>query len=343
MPLRVAIVGAGGIARRHARACRDVPSVDLVAVCDLRPEATERLAEEFGVPRRYADLKALLVEESLDLAIVATWGDSHAAVTTTLARSGKVRGILCEKPFSLTAAEAETMQREAEAHGVLLAEAFKFRHHPAHLKAEALIAAGCIGDVSHVRSLFTTCAPAEKRDPALNWRFNWQRGGGAVYDLACYCTHHARWVMAADPLRVHAVGRWGESSGVDEFVAATLEFPGGRTAQWWVSFADVPTQEIEVFGTRGRIRIDRAWNNEDQPTTLELVEGSGPVQRLDFPPVFQFALQLEHMRECLTTGQPHRIPTADSVGQMRTLDAVYQSLRTGSVASLTADLAGSRR
>jgi predicted dehydrogenase len=339
MTLRVAIVGAGGIARRHARACQEVDGVDLVAVCDLRPEAAERFGDEFGVPGRHASLEPLLAEERLDLAIVSTWGDSHAAVTTALARSGRVRGVLCEKPFSLTAAEAEAMQRAAAAHGVLLAEAFKFRHHPAHLKAAELIAAGCLGELSHVRSLFTTCAPPAARDPDLNWRFNRQRGGGAVYDLACYCTHHARWIMAADPLRVHAVGRWGERSGVDEYVAATLEFPGGRTAQWWVSFGDAPTQEVEVFGTRGRLRIDRAWNNEDQPTTLELVEGDGAAQRLDFPPVFQFSLQLEHMRDCLLTGQPHRIPTADSVAQMRALDAVHASLRSGAAVSLAPALA----
>jgi predicted dehydrogenase len=330
MTLRVAIVGAGGIARRHARASREVPGLDLVAVCDARPEAAERFAEEFGVPRRFADLDALLAEERVDLAVVSTWGDSHAAVTTALARSGKVRGILCEKPFSLTAAEAEVMRQTAEAHGVLLAEAFKFRHHPVHLKARELITAGSLGEVSHVHSTFTTCTMPSNRDPNLNWRFNPQRGGGAVYDLACYCTHHA-------------VGRRGDRSGVDEYVAATLEFPGGKTAQWWVSFGDVPTQQVDVFGTRGRIRVDRAWNNEDQPTTLELIEGSGEVQRLEFPPVFQFALQLGHMRDCLLTGQAHRIPAADSVGQMRSLDAIHESLRTGAVVSLAPDLAAGRR
>ena len=90
----VAIVGAGSIARRHARACAEVAEADLVAVCDERPEAADTLAAEFSVSRRYAGLDALLAAERLDVAIVATWGNAHAAVTEALARSGHVRAIL---------------------------------------------------------------------------------------------------------------------------------------------------------------------------------------------------------------------------------------------------------
>jgi xylose dehydrogenase (NAD/NADP) len=240
-----------------------------------------------------------------------------------------VRAILCEKPISLNASQTERMQRAARDAGVLLAEAFKFRHHPVHLRARELIDAGALGPVSHVRSTFSTWAPAHLREPGANWRFDPDRGGGAIYDLGCYCTHHARWTMADEPTGVHAVGIRDGGSRVDEAVAATLSFPGGRTAQWWISFGDTASQEVEVFGPRGRLRIDRAWNNEDQPTTLELTAASAEVRVFAFEPVFQFALQLQHLCDCLRTGSPHRIPPADSLGQMRALDALHRSLRTG--------------
>jgi predicted dehydrogenase len=306
-----------------------VGEAELVAVCDARPEAAEALAGEFGVARTAVGLEALLAGEPLDLAIVATWGDSHAEVTRALAASGRVRAILCEKPISLTAAEAESMAAAARAGGVLLAEAFKFRHHPAHLEARELVDAGAIGRVSHVRSTFSTSTPSNRRDPELNWRFNRRRGGGAIYDLGCYCTHHARWLMGAEPTAVHALGRAEGAGGVDEVVAATLAFPGDRSAQWWVSFGDAPSQEVEVFGSEGRLRIERAWNNEDQPTAVELIGLDGQVRRLEFEPVFQFALQLRHMCECIRDGQPPRVPVEDSIGQMRALDALRASLRSG--------------
>ena len=333
----VGIVGAGSIARRHARACAEVAEAELVAVCDERPEAAAQLAGEAGARRHHGGLDAMLAAGPLDVAIVSTWGNSHAAVVEALARSGRVGAILCEKPFSLTGAEALAMERAAREAGVLLAEAFKFRHHPVHLAAAELIAAGRIGPVSHVRSTFATNAPPALRTPGANWRFDARRGGGAVYDLACYCIHHARFALGDEPTRVFASGRPAEGSGVEERVAATMEFPGGRTAQWWVSFGDQPSQEVEIFGPRGRLRIDRAWNNEDQPTTLEVAVGDGPVESIDVAPVFQFALQLQHLCDCLRTGQPHRIPTADSVAQMRVVDAVRASMCSGAPAAVAAD------
>ena len=331
---RVAIVGAGGIARRHARACREVSDARLVAVCDERAEAAEKLGDEFDIPRRVVGLDALLGGESFDIAIVSTWGNSHAAIVSAIAQSGRTRAILCEKPISLNAIETRAMQAAASANGVLLAEAFKFRYHPVHLKAQQLIDSGALGAVTHVRSTFTTTSPPRMRDPNLNWRFNPARGGGAIYDLGCYCTHHARWVMDADPIQVSAVGRWGAESGVDESVTATLTLPGDRTAQWWISFGDVPSQEIEVFGSKGRLRIEKAWNNEDQATSLVFTDVSGEIQEFAFPPVFQFALQLQHLCDCLRTGEAHRIPPRDSLGQMHTLDALYASLRSGQPVSV---------
>jgi len=329
--VRVAIVGAGAIARRHGRACQEVAEAELVAVCDVRAEAAERLADELGGARTAVGLEALLAGEPLDLAIVATWGDSHAEVARTLAASGRVRAILCEKPISLTAAETEAMAAAARAGGVLLTEAFKFRYHPAHLKARELIEAGAIGPLSHLRSTFSTATPPARRDPEQNWRFNPRRGGGAIYDLGCYCTHHARWLMDAEPTAVLALGRPEGSSGVDERVAATLAFPGDRTAQWWISFGDAPSQEVEIFGRNGRIRIERAWNNEDEPTVVELTGADGRVERFEIGPVFQFALQLEHLCRCLSAGERPRIPIEDSLAQMRVLDALRASLRSGGV------------
>lgn len=333
-PLRVAIVGAGGIARRHARACREVEATELVAVCDVLPAAAERFANEFGVTRHYAGLDAMVAAESIDIAIVATWGDSHAAVTDQLARSGRVRAILCEKPFSRTAAEAVAMAEAAASAGVLLVEAFKFRYHPLHQRAADLIAAGRLGRVTHIHSTFSTAMPAAARDPDHNWRYNAARGGGAIYDLACYCVHHARWVMESEPIAVQATGRWDTTTGIDEVVAATLDFGGGRTAQWWVSFVDSPSQVVEIIGSQGQIVMDRAWNNEDQSTALEVIQNDGQRERYECAPVFQFALQLQHLVDCLMTGRAPLIPPAASIAQMRVLDALHQALRDGETVRL---------
>src|SRR6185369_15934477 len=147
--MRVAIIGAGTIAYRHAAGCRDLEGAELVAVCDVRRAAADALADQFNVAARYTELDALLAAETVDLAIVATWGAFHASVVEQLARSGRVRAILCEKPLAMDAPQAEAMFKVAGECGVLLAEAFRLRNQPIHHRAIEVIRSGRIGQVVH--------------------------------------------------------------------------------------------------------------------------------------------------------------------------------------------------
>src|SRR5688572_14946021 len=142
--MRVMIIGAGGISYFHAEACKQLDGVELTAICDVKREAADALADKYDVKARYDDVDKLLSAEDADVAIVATWGRYHADVTARLARSGKVRGILCEKPLAMDATEAAEMARIARERGVLLAEAFRLRHQPIHFRAIELLRGGRI-------------------------------------------------------------------------------------------------------------------------------------------------------------------------------------------------------
>ncbi len=323
---RVGIVGTGGIARAHGLACQALDDVDLCAICDVSEAAVHRYGDQYDVPHRYQDLDEMLAAERLDVAIVCTWGTAHASTTIRLARSRRVRAILCEKPFAANAAEAEQMVAAAREHGVLLAEAFKFRHHPLHLKTKALVDAGAIGEVRTVRSTFCTGIMAARRRPELNWRFNRAQGGGSIFDLGCYTIHHARYILDDEPTRVFATARAGVE--VEEAATVTLLFPDERTAQLTVSFSQWPSQEVEVSGTEGLLRARLAWNNERQAVTLEHHTAEG-VETIGFAPQHQITNQLRHLCDCLGTGQPHRIPPENSIAQMRVIDAVFESMATG--------------
>jgi D-xylose 1-dehydrogenase (NADP+, D-xylono-1,5-lactone-forming) len=334
MAFRIGIIGGGGIARAHGRAAQQVEAADLVAVCDVSAEAAAGFGDEFEVEQRYTDIGEMLDKAGLDLVIICTWGCYHADISNQVTRSGKVKAVLCEKPFCDTAAQCKSMIAAAGEGDVLLAEAFKFRHHPQHLKAKELIDAGQIGLVRHIRSTFTIAANPETMTPAHNWRFDPKRSGGAVYDLGCYNIHHARFIAGADPIKVHAVGQIGAVSGVDESVAALLEFPDGLTAQLSLTFRYFNSQEVEIYGEKGYLRIERAWNNENTATVLEAQLKDGSRARYDFAPVDQFALQLAHTLECIEKGMPHRISLENSLGNMRTIDAVFAAIKSGEVVTL---------
>ena len=131
-PYRVGLVGTGGIANAHGGACQEAPSAELAAICDVSENALAGFGERFNVKpeNRYLSLAEMLDSENLDIAIICTWGAYHAEVGIQIAESQQVKAILCEKPFTSTAAEAEAFVGAAQENGVLVAEAFKFRHHP---------------------------------------------------------------------------------------------------------------------------------------------------------------------------------------------------------------------
>ena len=331
---RIGIVGTGGIAKSHGRACKELECAELHAVCDISEQALHRYAEAFGVERLYSDLDQMLTQEELDIAIIANWGTFHAETGIQIAESRRVKAILCEKPFTSTGAEAERFVQAAKANGALVAEAFKFRHHPMHLKAKELVDDGEIGEVKTIRSTFCTGGNGrgpDARRPEMNWRFNKAKGGGAIYDLGCYCIHHARFIFDADPVTAFAIQQPGLE--VDDAMYILLTFPGERTAQISVGFNSSTAQYAEICGTKGMLRLDRIWNNEDRPVSIEkqTLDGS---ESIDFAPVFQFTNQLRHLCDCLTTGQPHRIPPENSVNQMKTIDAVRQSVETGDAVTI---------
>jgi predicted dehydrogenase len=333
-PYRVGLVGTGGIARAHGNACKEAESAELWAICDVSEEAVNRYGDQFDVTRRYLDLDEMLTTEDLDIAIICTWGAYHAETGIQLANSRRVKAILCEKPFTSTAAEAEAMVAAAKENGILLAEAFKFRHHPMHLKAKELVDAGVIGEVLTVRSTFCTGGGGggpETRKPEANWRFNRAKGGGSVYDLACYCIHHARFIFSTDPIRVFASAQPGLE--VDDAMYILLVFSDDRTAQISVGFNAAGGQYAEICGRRGMLRLDTIWNNENRPVTIEQSTPDG-TEVIEFEPCFQFANQLQHLCDCLTTGQPHRIPPENSINQMRVIDAVFESAATGKAVEL---------
>jgi xylose dehydrogenase (NAD/NADP) len=327
--MRVMIVGTGAIAYRHAAACKNLDGAEIVAVCDVRREAADALADRFEVESRYTDLSVMLEREQADLAIIATWGIYHADLVEQLSRSGKVRAILCEKPLAMDTAQAEAMAKMAADHNVLLAEAFRLRHQPIHHRAIEIIRSGQIGEVRHVRNAMMNVVAAEDRDPAKNWRFHKAVGGGVTYDIGCYCINQLRWALDAEPETVQAIGNRGPT-GVDEHVVAMATFSGGRTAEWVVSWQAGPRHVAEVMGSEGSLRIENAWgDNLGTATSLEVFDRKRNRTVETFEAIDQFWLQLQHMQDCLDNGVPHRIPPSNSIAQMRVIDAVYRSLASG--------------
>ena len=337
-PLRLGVLGTGGIARSFVGAVRhaaDDTGAEVVAVASRTAGGAAAFAREFGVPRAHAGYAALLADPAVDAVYNALPTGLHAEWSVRAARAGK-HG-LCEKPLAVAAADVAAMYAAADAAGVVLLEAFPYAYHPQMHATLALLAGGAIGTVRAVQAAFGFTLD----DPA-NVRFDVALGGGALLDVGCYAVSFARRVIGERPARAHATARWGPT-GVDLSLAGTLEYPGGAVAQVACSFEAAPHRFAVVTGSDGL--LETGYPNHTRPAPpagpparphegLRVRRGrawDAPVEDVPVPAASGFVGELAAFAAMVRApgGADERDARARSLDDAAALDALRASARDG--------------
>ena len=192
----------------------------------------------------------MLDDPEVDAVYIPLPNELHKIWVNAAADAGK--HVLCEKPLALNAAEARAMVEHCRARGVVLMEAFMWRHQPRTPSSARLVAEGAIGELRLIRSSFSF--PIDPGD----WRLDPTRGGGALWDVGCYGVSTARLFAGAEPEAAQAVARFGPT-GVDLSLTAVLRFPGGVLGQIDCSFEQPFRCVYELVGTRGVLEVPDAY------------------------------------------------------------------------------------
>jgi xylose dehydrogenase (NAD/NADP) len=196
-------------------------NVEVVAVASRDAIRAAAFARAHDIPRALS-YEELLSASDIDGVYIPLPHHLHAEWSIAAARAGK--HILCEKPLALSEGEALAMFEAADAEGVVLMEGYPYLYQPLMHEIERVIAAGTIGEIQSIHAAcgFTLDHPGDFRlDP--------QMGGGALFDVGCYAVSFVRQIMGTRPKRISAVASW--QGGIDQTLAATLEFSGGSIAQ----------------------------------------------------------------------------------------------------------------
>ena len=208
---RVAIVGCGGISNAHGNAWRNLPEIEIVGACDEKFESLARFATEYEVQNTYNDLRQMLEKQQPDVLVIATWPSSHLKNVLEAVRCG-VKGILVEKPIAVNATQLEQMIQVTERAGILLMEAFMYRHHPLTLAVKQKIEDGAIGGRTLCTFYFfnRTHRPSEL---AIERRPRWWccHGFGVLlhqhHPLSCWTRNRSRSGQQANLNRLTTSGR----------------------------------------------------------------------------------------------------------------------------------------
>ena len=326
--LRWGIIGAGRIARKFAAAVRESNEAVLQAVASRDAERAARIAADLGAAHAHHSYDALLADDAVDAVYLALPNSMHAEWAMRAAAAGK--HVLCEKPLALSAPEAQAMFATAREHHVWLMEGYMYRFHPRTLRLGQLLREGAIGDVRLVRLgfSFTLDRPEDTR-----WKAEY--GGGSLRDIGSYCVNLARYVIGEAPSRVSAVAHWAPG-GVDETLAATLEYPNGAIAQIACSFGGGFQQQAQIVGRDGLIEIDQAFTmHPDQETRLRTWRGTqmAPLHEECFAPTNHYRLEVEGFGRLIRAGHgPHgltEMPLVETLQNLHTIDALLESARQG--------------
>ena len=291
----------------------DVAEVVAVGSRDLG--RAEAYARERGIERAHGSYEAVLADPDVDAVYVALPNALHVEWATRALEAGK--HVLVEKPFSTRPEEVEATFDLAERAGLVLTEAFMYRHQPQAKRLKELVDEGAIGELRLVRAQFSfnLTRPVDVRlDPDL--------GGGALLDVGAYCVNVSR-LVAGEPEVVHAEQVVGPA-GVDVRFAGVMRFPGDVLGHFDCGF-DLPRRhEVEVAGSEGMLRLSPAFG--DDRGVLELHRGD-EVEVVPLPETHRYQLEVENFAAAVRGDEPPLLGRADAVGQARALAALLAAAR----------------
>lgn len=329
MQLNWGILSTGAIARTFAHGLTQSRTGRLVAVGSRSREAADAFGTPFGVPSDgcHADYAALLRDPRVEAVYIAPPHPFHAEWAVKAAQAGK--HVLCEKPFAMNHAQAQAMFAAARQHHVFMMEAFMYRCHPQIPLLLDLIREGAIGEVKAVQVAFAFRGGDDPDSRMLSRKL----GGGGILDVGCYPVSFARLIAGAatgvpfqNPLSVQGAGHIGDT-GVDDYAAALLTFPGDIIAQVATGVRLAMDNTARIYGTRGRIIVDNPWAaSRDKPAVTHITVHAHDTQthRIEADCTC-FAAEADIVAEAVAAGQTEApapaMTWADTLGNMQTLDA----------------------
>lgn len=299
---------------------------EVTAIASRDRRRAEEVARTLGIAKAYGSYEELLADPQIEAIYNPLPNQLHVPWSIKAAEAGK--HVLCEKPVSLTVAEARTLLAVRDRTGVKIGEAFMVRTHPQWLRARDLIVSDRIGGLRSVVGFFSYF----NRD-AANIRNIPECGGGALMDIGCYPITTSRFMFGEEPSQVQGLVERDPDMKVDRLTSAILDFPSGQ-AIFTCSTQLVPYQRMHFLGTRGRIEIEIPFNAPiDRPCRIFIDDGGdifgSKIVTENFPICDQYTIQGDAFSRAVRDDTEVPVPLEDAVKNMAVIEAIFRSAESG--------------
>lgn len=289
------IIGAGTIAKKFADTVSRMEGESLVAVGSRSIEKAEAFAKEHGVPFFYGSYEELASSSEIDAVYIATPNSMHFDNSLMCLENGK--HVLCEKPFTLRAEDADILYRKAEEKGLFIMEAFWIWFLPLYKKLREIIDSQVFGQIVHVRTEYGFVAKGARRDR----KFDSSLGGGALLDIGIYGLGFLSLVTGDYPETFSSEVRMNEF-GTDEYSLIQYRYEDGKTANVLTSIGyNIPRRAAIIF-EHGTIYLDDFQHAE----SMTVIPEGGEMYIIEDPvEITGFEYEIREVTRCVQEGLSH--------------------------------------
>lgn len=320
------ILGCAGIARiRTIPGLLQADNARLYAVASRGDGKAEEFKELFSAEKAYGSYEQLLEDDEVDAVYIPLPNSMHYEWTAKAAKAGK--HILCEKPLAMNEEEARKMYEVCRENGVLLMEAFAYRHSPLVQKVKALIDEGAIGKVKYIESHLT-----DVLFDMSNIRMNQNLGGGAFYDMACYNVNVISYLMGKEPENVKAFAEMDCEYGVDVSNTFLIKYADGTQAAGYSSLNSYARGYYAVVGDKGRIEVPCNFNCRNvckftvstgaRVDNVEVLDEEKTEYTVRCPD--NYMLEIEQFGRCILDGEQPLVSEEETLQNVRILDRAME-------------------
>lgn len=289
----------------------------LYAIAGKTKEKLEEFKARHNPVKAYDNYEEILNDPDVDAVYIPLPNSLHCEWTIKAAE--KKKHVLCEKPLGCTPEEIVRMREACEKNGVLLMEAFAYRHNPLTLKLKELLDEQAIGKVKVIEAWFSF-----PLNDAKDIRLIKELGGGATYDVGCYPISLIRYLAGREPLSVIASGEVGKVSGVDESSCGILGFDDGLKGVFHCGFNAAYRCRYEILGEKGIICVSQGFNAEGELDILIKREDEEEVIPVHSPS--NYMLEIEQFSRCILNGEKPLMSFEDSYYNAVVIDEVLRQV-----------------
>ena len=317
MSVKWGVLGTANI----ARGCT-IPGMQQAANCELyaiagRNEAkVKSYKDEFGFAKAYVGYEKLLEDPEVQAVYIPLPNSLHKEWVIRALKAGK--NVLCEKPMALNTDDAREMFAVARENNVILMEAYAYLHSPYIGSLRADIDSGIIGDVDYIETAFVTQGYVD------DIRLYKDLGGGAIYDLGCYCTTMILSMIDSDVEYVMANAEFNEY-GADVFSSALIKFKNGVRADFNVGMIFNPGangrwDRLFIHGNKGTITSAVEYNQAGDLTYVITANGEKITRTVNAR--WNYTLETEQLGRCIEEGEKPFISPEFSIRNAELLDQI---------------------